>query len=1401
MALGDLMESRFSQSQSSMVAAVSNHLDGYSNSQHPNLNQSVLLQDGVVDGNRDRDSSSDSVAAVQRMDNHNNRDKEDSDTVASTTSYGVGNGNAVVTGIAATSMAYLPQNVVLSELRHDAFEVCTPSGPAESGLVSKWRPKDRMKTGCVALVLCLNISVDPPDVIKISPCARMECWIDPFSMAPQKALETIGKTLSFQYERWQPKAKYKIQLDPTVEEVKKLCTTCRKYAKSERVLFHYNGHGVPKPTANGEIWFFNRSYTQYIPLPISDLDSWLKTPSIYVFDCSAAGMIINAFIEDWTPSSSSGTSSRDCILLAACEAHETLPQSHEFPADVFTSCLTTPIKIALRWFCTRSLLHESLDYSLIDRIPGRQTDRKTLLGELNWIFTAVTDTIAWNVLPHDLFQRLFRQDLLVASLFRNFLLAERIMRSANCSPVSYPMLPPTHQHHMWDAWDMAAEICLSQLPTLLEDPNAEFQPSPFFTEQLTAFEVWLDHGSEHKKPPEQLPIVLQVLLSQCHRFRALVLLGRFLDMGPWAVDLALSVGIFPYVLKLLQTTTPELRQILVFIWTKILALDKSCQVDLVKDTGHTYFIRFLDSVEAYPEQRAMAAFVLTVIVDGHRKGQEACIEANLIHVCLKHLQGGSAPNDTQTEPLFLQWLCLCLGKLWEDFTEAQIIGLQANAPTVFSLLLSEPQPEVRASAVFALGTLLDVGFDSSRDVGDDERDDDEKVGAEISIVKSLLNVVSDGSPLVRAELAVALARFAFGHNRHLKSIAAAYWKPQSNSVISSLPSFTVRGSVSGYNTPNQYSQIGPLSRVGGDNQATARDGRVSSSSPLATSGIMHGSPLSDDSSQHSDPGTLNDCITNGVVNHTKPRQLDNALYSQCVSAMCTLAKDPSPRISSLGRRVLSIIGIEQVVTKSVKPTTGSVRPGETSTTANSLAGLARSSSWFDMNGGHLPLTTFRTPPVSPPRPSYLTGIGMRRVCSLEFRPHLMDSGLADPLLGSPGVPGASERSFLPQSTIYNWSCSHFSKPLLTATDGTEEIIARREEREKFALEHITKCQHSSGSNLHNPIARWDTKFETGAKTALLQPFSPIVVAADEGECIRVWNYEEATLLNSFNNHENPDKGISKLCLVNELDESLLLVASSDGNVRIWKDYTSRGKQKLITAFSSIHGHRPGVRSVSAVVDWQQQSGYMYASGEISSTMVWDLDKEQLLSSIPLSSDCSISALAASHVHGGQYAAGFVDGSVRLFDIRTPDGIVCVTRPHTRRVERVGGIERVVGIGFQPGLDPAKIVSASQAGDIQFLDIRNQSDAYLTIDAHRGSLTALAIHRHAPLIASGSAKQLIKVFNLEGEQLGTIRYSPTFMAQKIGSVSCLGFHPYQILLAAGAADACVSIYADEMSPPR
>uniref|UniRef100_A0A0D9ZX35 Uncharacterized protein n=1 Tax=Oryza glumipatula TaxID=40148 RepID=A0A0D9ZX35_9ORYZ len=53
--------------------------------------------------------------------------------------------------------------------------LCFPKTSSIADWEGRWRrkgPHRYMKTGCVALVLCFNISVDPPDVIKISSFAR-----------------------------------------------------------------------------------------------------------------------------------------------------------------------------------------------------------------------------------------------------------------------------------------------------------------------------------------------------------------------------------------------------------------------------------------------------------------------------------------------------------------------------------------------------------------------------------------------------------------------------------------------------------------------------------------------------------------------------------------------------------------------------------------------------------------------------------------------------------------------------------------------------------------------------------------------------------------------------------------------------------------------------------------------------------------------------------------------------------------------------------------------------------------------------------------------------------------------------------------------------------------------------
>ena len=69
------------------------------------------------------------------------------------------------------------------------------------------------------------------------------------------------------------------------------------------------------------------------------------------------------------------------------------PRLHQAGSPALTLCVlcacppaspapSEALQVALRWFCSRSLLrHEGVTRELIDRIPGKQTDRKTPLGE------------------------------------------------------------------------------------------------------------------------------------------------------------------------------------------------------------------------------------------------------------------------------------------------------------------------------------------------------------------------------------------------------------------------------------------------------------------------------------------------------------------------------------------------------------------------------------------------------------------------------------------------------------------------------------------------------------------------------------------------------------------------------------------------------------------------------------------------------------------------------------------------------------------------------------------------------------------------------------------------------------------------------------------------------------
>ncbi len=65
---------------------------------------------------------------------------------------------------------------------------------------------------------------------------------------------------------------------------------------------------------------------------------------------------------------------------------------------------------------------------------------------------------------------------------------------------------------------------------------------------------------------------------------------------------------------------------MVFIWTRVLAVDITCQQDLIKDSGYNYFASIRSRLRGFrvvdvEEHKAMCAFILAMLCKGYKPGQ------------------------------------------------------------------------------------------------------------------------------------------------------------------------------------------------------------------------------------------------------------------------------------------------------------------------------------------------------------------------------------------------------------------------------------------------------------------------------------------------------------------------------------------------------------------------------------------------------------------------------------------------------------------------------------------------------------------------------------------------------------------------------------------------------------
>ena len=1195
----------------------------------------------------------------------------------------------------------------------------TGGNPSKSQVqlnTEEWRSRDRLKTVSALLALCLNIGVDPPDVMKTNPCARMECWTDPNgansvpTSQAQRIIHQMGKNLQTQYETISLRTRYKFLPDPTHEEMKKYCTTLRKTAKDERILFHYNGHGVPKPTPSGEIWVFNSKYTQYIPISLFDLQSWLGAPSAFVWDTSDAGIIIDQFNKLARKHEQDGLEKSlqdshlpahrlaSCFHLAACKIGETLPINPLLPADLFTSCLTTPIEMAIRIFILQNPLTASQSQEDVKEIPGKTSERRTPIGELNWIFTAITDTIAWNSLPKPLFKKLFRQDLMVAALFRNFLLAQRIMRRYGCQPQCYPPIPPCHEHPMWDSWDLAVELVLAQVPTFqqarLSGVDPEYHHSEFFADQLTAFEVYLEQGAVEGEEPQQLPIVLQVLLSQNHRLRALILLSKFLDTGPWAVKLALGIGIFPYVHKLLQSQANELKPVMVFIWARILAVEQNCQEDLLKDNGYSYFVNILNPQSSLPikiigDHRTMCAFIIAMFCKDFRQAQHAALNPEIIDICLAQI------NFPDTDhPGVRQWCCLCLSMLWKDFPEAKWTGIRSAAHIKLCKSILDPVPEVRAAVLHALTNFIGVP-----DITDEILAIDESVAANVLVMSN------DGSNLVRKELVVFFSHYVL---RYEDRFVVSAFEEMSEEAM----------------TVSQQSDPRNSFRSSGSND----DSRSVSTCTLYSAIWKHLLIMSADP----DPEVSRDARL--VVDHILKALTQSPLGPYAPPIMHDI-----------------VAGDRQTkhIPTATQDNQGSASfPAATPHTPNS----ERPDGYFSMGmkrtasvAASLKTIAFGTPTTSEPssRPPSL------RLSKTDLGPSATPNGMLEQPEQRPlGSLGSYDKSKFPApkyfrqrdpherklpigSSFFDYSTEYFREPQMKRVEAEEpgsiEYNSRlwRRSRNERILEATQKLKEQAGSS------RWDENsgiFDNGVQPMQLcfHQYDSHLAVTDDRDNVRVWDWKKQKVLTRFSNANPQGSKITGVRFINEDDYAILMTGSSDGIIKLYRHYDSQDKVFMTSSFRALTDLVPSTHNAGLVFDWLQGRGYTLVAGDAKVIRIWSAEMELCVRDIPARSGSCVTSLTSDQVEGNVFVAGFGDGAVRVYDQRQ--------HPSQSRVQQWKEHNQwITNVHMQRG-GRRELVTGSRNGEVKLWDIR-QAKSVRTIRATKDTLRSLSVHEHAPVFAA------------------------------------------------------------------
>ncbi len=240
----------------------------------------------------------------------------------------------------------------------------------------------------------------------------------------------------------------------------------------------------------------------------------------------------------------------------------------------------------------------------------------------------------------------------------------------------------------------------------------------------------------------------------------------------------------------------------------------------------------------------------------------------------------------------------------------------------------------------------------------------------------------------------------------------------------------------------------------------------------------------------------------------------------------------------------------------------------------------------------------------------------------------------------------------------------------------------------------------------------------------------------------IWNWQQSARLNRFSNGNPKGSKINEARFINEDDQALLMTGSSDGVIKVFRNYESEKEIELVSAFRALTDLVPSNKNAGLVLDWQQGQGKLLVAGDVKVIRVWNAATEictnvslpnsilaimlTKIQDIPARSGSCITSLTSDQVAGNVFVGGYGDGAIRVFDQRMKPALsmVKVWREHKQWITNVhmqrGGLR--------------ELISGSRNGEVKLWDIRKDKPLH-TIRATKDTLRTLSVHEHAPVFAT------------------------------------------------------------------